>query len=127
MRQSRRAFLRAAAASSTLVALSVCGVAPAPPRVYRVGWLLLATQAASKTQIDAFRQAMRSAVWAPTRWAPNGFAAIPTTALDPPHRAASPAVPALIGSGSPSVAASNWPRDTQRAIQSGPDLPEKGH
>lgn len=35
-------------------------------------------------------------------WAPRGFAAIPTTALDPPHRAASPAVPALIGSGSPS-------------------------
>jgi hypothetical protein len=25
----------------------------------------------------------------------SGFAAIPTTALDPPHRAASPAVPAL--------------------------------
>lgn len=35
-------------------------------------------------------------------WAPGGFAAIPTTALDPPHSAASPAVPALIGSGSPS-------------------------
>ena len=32
----------------------------------------------------------------------DGFAAIPTTAIDPPHRAASPAVPALIGSGSPS-------------------------
>src|SRR5882672_9154407 len=30
-------------------------------------------------------------------------AAIPTTALDPPHSAASPAVPALIGSGSPST------------------------
>jgi hypothetical protein len=40
----------------------------------------------------------------PTWWAPNGFAAIPTTALDLPHRAASPAVPALIGSGSPSAA-----------------------
>jgi hypothetical protein len=35
----------------------------------------------------------------PTRWAPNGFAAIPTTALDPPHSAASPAVPALSGPG----------------------------
>jgi hypothetical protein len=35
-------------------------------------------------------------------WAPRGFAAIPTAALDPPHSAASPAVPALIGSGSPS-------------------------
>ena len=33
--------------------------------------------------------------------APSGFAAIPAAALDPPHRAASPAVPALIGSGSP--------------------------
>lgn len=32
-------------------------------------------------------------------WAPNGFAAIPTTAIDPPHRAASPAVPALLGPG----------------------------
>ena len=41
---------------------------------------------------------------APTWWAPNGFAVIPTTAIDPPHRAASPAVPALIGSGSPSMA-----------------------
>jgi hypothetical protein len=30
-----------------------------------------------------------------------GIAAIPTAALDPPHSAASPAVPALIGSGSP--------------------------
>ncbi len=28
-------------------------------------------------------------------WAPNGFAAIPTAAIDPPHGAASPAVPAL--------------------------------
>ncbi|TMG49084.1 MAG: hypothetical protein E6H91_05595 [Chloroflexi bacterium] len=59
MRQSRRAFLRAAAASSTLVVLSVCGAAPAPPKAYRVGWLLLQTQAASKTQLDSFRQAMR--------------------------------------------------------------------
>ncbi len=41
-------------------------------------------------------------IWPPTRWAPNGFAAIPTAALDPPRSAASPAVPALIGSGSPS-------------------------
>jgi hypothetical protein len=32
-------------------------------------------------------------------WAPNGFAAIPTTAIDPPHSAASPAVPALMGPG----------------------------
>ena len=43
----------------------------------------------------------------PAWWAPNGFAAIPTTALDPPHSAASPAVPALIGSGSPSFAVPN--------------------
>ena len=35
-------------------------------------------------------------------WAANGFAVIPTAPIDPPHRAASPAVPALIGSGSPS-------------------------
>ncbi len=40
----------------------------------------------------------------PAWWAPNGFAAIPTAALDPAHRPASPAVPALIGSGSPSFA-----------------------
>jgi hypothetical protein len=32
----------------------------------------------------------------------GGIAAVPTSALDPPHSAASPAVPALIGSGSPS-------------------------
>ena len=31
----------------------------------------------------------------PAWWAPCGFAAIPTAALDPPHSAASPAVPAL--------------------------------
>jgi hypothetical protein len=31
----------------------------------------------------------------------GGLAAIPITALDPPRRAASPAVPALVGSGSP--------------------------
>ena len=37
----------------------------------------------------------------PALWALDGFAAIPTTALDPPQRAASPAVPALHGSGSP--------------------------
>ena len=32
-------------------------------------------------------------------WAPHGFAGIPTTAIDPPHRAASLAVPALSGPG----------------------------
>src|SRR5450759_1053847 len=42
---------------------------------------------------------MWSAILVPTWWAPNGFAAIPTTALDPPHSAASPAVPALSGPG----------------------------
>lgn len=31
----------------------------------------------------------------------GGFATVPASALDPPHCAASPAVPALIGSGSP--------------------------
>jgi len=40
----------------------------------------------------------------PAWWAPSGFAAIPTAALDPAHSPASPAVPALIGSGSPSLA-----------------------
>ena len=39
----------------------------------------------------------------PALRAPDGVAAIPATAIDPPHRAASPAVPALIGSGSPSI------------------------
>ena len=39
----------------------------------------------------------------------DGSAALPTSAIDPPQRAASPAVPALIGSGSPSgrIAAAN--------------------
>lgn len=36
----------------------------------------------------------------PEGWlAPRGFAGIPTTAIDPPHRAASPAVPAIMGPG----------------------------
>jgi hypothetical protein len=35
----------------------------------------------------------------PAWWAPSGFAVIPTAAIDPPHRAASPAVPALMGPG----------------------------
>ena len=39
----------------------------------------------------------------PALWAPNGFAVIPTAALDLAHSPASPTVPALIGSGSPSV------------------------
>ena len=57
MRQSRRAFLRAAAASSTLVALSVCGAAPAPPKVYGVGWLSSLTEASPG--VDYLRQALR--------------------------------------------------------------------
>lgn len=36
----------------------------------------------------------------PALWAPDGFAAIPAAKLDPPHRVALPAVPALHGSGS---------------------------
>lgn len=44
---------------------------------------------------------MRLAICRPAWWASCGFAAIPTTMLDPPHSAASPMVPALIGSGSP--------------------------
>ena len=47
---------------------------------------------------------MRPAKAQPAWWAPSGFAAIPTAALDPAHSPASPAVPALIGSGSPSLA-----------------------
>ncbi len=39
-------------------------------------------------------------VW-PGMMGSNGFAVLPIAALDPPHRAASPAVPALDGSGSP--------------------------
>ncbi len=38
------------------------------------------------------------------QWAPDGFAAISTAALDPPHSAESPAVPALHGAGSPLMA-----------------------
>ena len=58
------------------------------------------------TNVTAGRKSSGRAVglWTPTWWAPNGFDVIPTTALDPPQRAASPAVPALIGSGSPSAA-----------------------
>jgi hypothetical protein len=39
----------------------------------------------------------RPTIWRLAWWAPNGFAAIPTTALDPPLPTASPALPALIG------------------------------
>jgi hypothetical protein len=35
----------------------------------------------------------------PAWWAPDGFAVIPTTTIDPPHSAASPVVPALLGPG----------------------------
>ena len=48
----------------------------------------------------------------PTIWVgsmgPDGFAVLPITTLDPPHRAASPVIPALIGSGSP-LSSSNRP------------------
>ena len=47
------------------------------------------------------------------------FAAIPTTALDPPHNAASPAVPALVGSGSPSRPAVAPARRTSRPVGAG--------
>ena len=50
----------------------------------------------------ADRSPSRPILSRPAWWAPNGIAAIPTAALDPPHGAASPAVPALFGSGSPS-------------------------
>ena len=43
----------------------------------------------------------RTAIWRLTWWAPNGFAAIPTTAIDPPLSTASPTLPAFIGSRSP--------------------------
>lgn len=39
-------------------------------------------------------------VW-PGLMGSDGFAVLPIAALDPPHRATSPAVPALDGSGSP--------------------------
>ena len=42
---------------------------------------------------------MRPAKAQPALWAPNGFAAIPTTILDPPHATASPMAPALTGPG----------------------------
>ena len=47
--------------------------------------------------------------WRSAWWASCGFAAIPTAALDPAHSPASPAVPALIGSGSPSFAVNGYP------------------
>ena len=38
----------------------------------------------------------RPAKTLPVWWAPNGIADLPTAAIDPPHRAASPAVPAFL-------------------------------
>jgi hypothetical protein len=52
---------------------------------------------AATREPTAYRR--ETAKWAQTYWAPNGSAGIPTAALDPPHSAASPAVPALIGFG----------------------------
>jgi hypothetical protein len=46
---------------------------------------------------DAYRRATPSGIWAPTRWAPNEFAAIPTTALDPPQRARCYSLFTLVG------------------------------
>jgi len=46
-------------------------------------------------------------------WAPDGFAAIPIAAIDPPQRAASPAVPALLGPGPP-CALSRLARERRR-------------
>jgi hypothetical protein len=48
---------------------------------------------------------------------PNGFAAIPTAALDPPRSAASPPVAALLGSGFPSSATSKWPHSVPYVFQ----------
>lgn len=54
-------------------------------------------------------RAGRHASTSPTIWVgsmgPDGFAALPITTLDPPHSAASPVVPAFVGSGSPSPSA----------------------
>ena len=66
----------------------------------------------SRSRAAADRPPSQPALSRPAWWAPYGFAAIPTAALDPPHSAASPAVPALVGSGSPSwpAAAPPWRR-----------------
>jgi hypothetical protein len=53
----------------------------------------------------------------PAWWAPDGFAVVPTAALDPPRRAPSSAVPALHGSGSP------WISISQRC---GKSFPKEG-
>jgi hypothetical protein len=39
------------------------------------------------------------AIWLLALWISNGLVAIPVTVIDPPHGMASPAVPALFGSG----------------------------
>ena len=58
----------------------------------------------------------------------SGFAAIPTTALDPPHRAASPTVPALSGTGphcsEPDRPAAPRLRDSRLAIHQLAELSE---
>ena len=75
-----------------------------------------ATRLRSRAAAD--RPPSQPALSRPAWWAPNGFAAIPTAALDPPHSAASPAVPALVGSGSPSwpPAAPPWRRPACRRL-----------
>lgn len=59
-----------------------------------IGWRP-AINASGRQQNRPDAQPIIGSAW----WAPNGFAAIPTAALDPPHSAASPAVPALMGPG----------------------------
>jgi hypothetical protein len=54
-----------------------------------------------------FGEAIQPDISRPAWWAPNGVAAIPTTAIDPPRSAASPAVPGLthVGAQVPPTAA----------------------
>ena len=62
----------------------------------------------STSRQRADRTASRRTKPRPAWWAPSGFAGIPTAALDPSPTTASPAVPAFVGSGSPSFVARSY-------------------
>jgi len=62
---------------------------------------MIATTTPAQKIVLQIRPHERSAKTQTDLMGSDGFADIPTPALDPPHRAASPAVPALNGSRSP--------------------------
>jgi len=81
--------------SCTLSELGLCNIV----ELAKGACLPQACQRAPVSHADTPPRYIRPSKAQPAGWAPDGFAAIPITAIDPPQRAASPAVPALLGPG----------------------------